>query len=152
MNTILKKATIIDSRSPYHNQIMDIKIENGIITDIAKSIENDEGFEVLEYENLHVSEGWFDSSVSFGEPGYEERETIQNGLRVAAESGFTAVAINSNTNPVLDNQALINFVKQKAIGAKTKLYPIGAMTKNSDTQNLAELFDMKNAGAIAFGD
>lgn len=152
MNIIIKKATIIDSRSPYHNQTMDLKIENGIITDIAASIEPNPGFEVIEHDNLHVSEGWFDSSVSFGEPGYEERETIQNGLRVAAESGFTAVALNPNTSPVLDNQALINFVKQKAVGAQTKLYPIGAMTKNSDTQNLAELFDMKNAGAIAFGD
>lgn len=152
MNTLLKKATIIDSRSKYHNQIVDIKIENGIITEIAKTIEATKGFEVIEYKNLHVSEGWFDSSVSFGEPGFEERETIKNGLQVAEKSGFTAVALNSNTNPALDNQALINFVKQKAEGSSTKLYPIGAMTKNSDTQNLAELFDMQNAGAVAFGD
>lgn len=152
MNKILKNATIIDSRSPFHNQTMDIKIENGIITEIAKSIPTTKDFEIIEYDNLHVSEGWFDSSVSFGEPGYEERETIQNGLNTAAKSGFAAVALNSNTNPVLDNQALIQFVKQKALGHSVKLYPIGAMTKNSDTQNLAELFDMKNAGAIAFGD
>src|SRR5690606_37255579 len=95
---------------------------------------------------------WFDSSISFGEPGFEERETIKNGLDTASKSGFTAVALNLNTNPILDNQALINFVKQKANGHTTKLYPIAAMTKNSDTHNLAELFDMKNAGAIAFGD
>ena len=152
MNTIIKQAKIIDSRSPFHNQKVDIKIENGTITEIATTIKADKGFEVLEYENLHVSEGWFDSSVSFGEPGFEERETIKNGLDVASKSGFTAVALNSNTNPVLDNQALINFVQQKAGNHTTKLYPIAALTKNSDTQNLAELFDMKNAGAVAFGD
>ena len=152
MNTIIKQAKIIDSRSSFHNQKVDIKIENGIITEMAKSIKADKGFEVLEYENLHVSEGWFDSSVSFGEPGFEEREIIKNGLDVASKSGFTAVALNSNTNPVLDNQALINFVRQKAGNHTTKLYPIAALTKNSDTQNLAELFDMKNAGAVAFGD
>jgi len=152
MNIILKKAKIVDSRSNYHNQVVDIKIEKGIITDIAKSIKTEKGFEIIEHENLHVSEGWFDSSVSFGEPGFEERETIKNGLDTASKSGFTAVALNPNTNPILDNQALINFVKQKANGHTTKLYPIAAMTKNSDTHNLAELFDMKNAGAVAFGD
>src|SRR5690606_40677119 len=145
-------AKIIDSRSKYHNQVVDIKIEKGIITEIAKSIKTEKGFEVIEHDNLYVSEGWFDSSVSFGEPGFEERETIKNGLQVAEKSGFTAVALNPNTNPVLDNQALINFAKQKANGHSVKLYPIGTMTKNSDTQNLAELFDMQNAGAVAFGD
>ncbi|MGE4346327.1 MAG: dihydroorotase family protein [Flavobacteriaceae bacterium] len=152
MNIILKKAKIIDSRSNYHNQVVDIKIEKGTITEIAKNIKSEKGFDIIEHENLHVSEGWFDSSVSFGEPGFEERETIKNGLDTASKSGFTAVALNPNTNPILDNQALINFVKQKANGHTTKLYPIAAMTKNSDTHNLAELFDMKNAGAVAFGD
>lgn len=152
MNIILKKAKIVDSRSNFHNKVVDIKIEKGIITDISKSITSEKGFEVIERENLHVSEGWFDSSVSFGEPGFEERETIKSGLDTASKSGFTAVGLNPNTNPILDNQALINFVKQKANGHTTKLYPIAAMTKNSDTHNLAELFDMKNAGAVAFGD
>lgn len=152
MNIILKKAKIVDSRSNFHNKVVDIKIEKGIITDISKSITSEKGFEVIERENLHVSEGWFDSSVSFGEPGFEERETIKSGLDTASKSGFTAVGLNPNTNPILDNQALINFVRQKANGHTTKLYPIAAMTKNSDTHNLAELFDMKNAGAVAFGD
>ena len=152
MNIILKKAKIVDSRSNYHNQVVDIKIEKGVITEISKSIKPEKGFEIIEHENLHISEGWFDSSVSFGEPGFEERETVKNGLDTASKSGFTAVALNPNTSPILDNQALINFVKQKANGHTTKLYPIAALTKNSDTHNLAELFDMKNAGAIAFGD
>ncbi len=152
MNVIIRKATIIDNRSPFHKQKIDIKIEKGIITEIAKDIKFIDGFELIEYENLHVSEGWFDSSVSFGQPGFEERESIKNGLDVAAKSGFTAVALNPNTNPILDNQALIDFVIQKSKGAQTKLYPIAAMTKNSDAHNLAELYDMQKAGAIAFGD
>src|SRR5690606_40106877 len=55
MNTILKKATIIDSRSKYHNQVVDIKIEKGIITEIAKSIKAEKSFEVIEHDNLYVS-------------------------------------------------------------------------------------------------
>jgi len=152
MITLIKNATIIDKRSEFNNQNADVKIENGIITDIAKDIQPENDFRIIEHDNLHISEGWFDSSVSFGEPGFEDSETIKNGLNVAEKSGFTAVALNPNTNPVLDNQALIHFVKQKAQNHKVALYPIGAITQNSDTIHLAELFDMKNAGAIAFTD
>jgi dihydroorotase len=152
MNLIIRNAKIIDSKSPHHNQIVDIKIEKGIIAQIAKKIPVATGFKELLLENLHLSQGWFDSSVCFAEPGFEESETITNGLIVAAKSGFTGVALQPNTAPVTDNQAQINFVSSKAKNSATNLYPIGALTKNSDGKDLAELFDMKNAGAIAFGD
>lgn len=149
---ILKQAKIIDPSSPFHNQVMDIKIENGTITQIEKEIATTSGFEVVNIPNLHVSKGWMDSSVSFGEPGYEDRETIENGLKVAAKSGFTAVALQPNSNPTIDNQAQVRFVLDRAKNQATTLYPIGALTKGSEGIDLAELFNMKNAGAIAFGD
>ena len=149
---ILKQAKIIDPSSPFHNQVMDIKIENGTITQIEKDIQATSGFEVVNVPNFHVSKGWMDSSVSFGEPGYEDRETIENGLKVAAKSGFTAVALQPNSNPTIDNQSQVRFVLDKAKNQATTLYPIGALTKGSEGTDLAELFDMKNAGAIAFGD
>jgi dihydroorotase len=90
--------------------------------------------------------------VSFGEPGYEERETIENGLKTAALSGFTSVALNPNTNPVIDCNADVSFIKSKAEKHAVNLYPIGSLTKDGKGLDLAELFDMKNAGAVAFGD
>jgi dihydroorotase len=152
MTVLIKSATIVDPKSNFHNQTLDILIENGIITQISKHITNPKNFKEINLENLHVSQGWFDSSVSFGEPGYEERETIENGLKTAALSGFTAVAVNSNTNPVIDSNADISFLKGKARDNAVNLYPIGALTKASEGKELAELFDMKNAGAIAFYD
>jgi len=151
-NVILKQATIIDSESKFHNQKMDITIENGVITSIDKKAKNSNKIEEISLEDLHVSQGWFDSSVSFGEPGYEDRETIANGLTVAAKNGFTDVALQPNSYPIIDNQSAISFVKNKATTFATNLHPIGALTKNSEGDDLAELFDMKNAGAIAFGD
>ncbi len=151
-NVILKQAKIIDPSSPFHLQTMDLKIENGTITAIEKEITNSTDFELVEVPNLHLSQGWMDPSVSFGEPGYEERETIENGLKVASKSGFTAVALQPNSNPVIDNQSQIRFVLDKARNQATTLYPIGALTRGSEGVDLAELFDMKNAGAIAFGD
>jgi len=152
MNLIIREATIIDSKSPFHNQKVDVKIKSGTIEKIGTKIPNEKGFEEIKLDNLHLSQGWFDSSVSLGEPGYEDRETIANGLIVAAKSGFTAVALQPNSFPIIDNQAQINFVKNKAKGSATELFPIGAFTKESEGKDMAELFDMKNAGAIAFGD
>lgn len=152
MNVILKNTTIIDKESAFHNQKADIKIIDGIITKIGQNLTNDENLQVVELENLHVSQGWFDASVSFGEPGFEDRETIANGLTTAAKSGFTNVALQPNSFPVIDNQSHVSFVLNKSNGFATQLHPIGAFTKNSEGNDLAEMFDMKNAGAIAFGD
>ena len=151
-NVILKQAKIIDPSSPFHLQTMDVKIENGKITAIEKEIPETSDFELVEAPNLHLSQGWMDPSVSFGEPGFEERETIANGLKVASKSGFTAVALQPNSNPVIDNQSQVRFVLNQARNQATNLYPIGALTRGSEGVDLAELFDMKNAGAIAFGD
>lgn len=149
---VLKQATILDKSSSFHNQKVDIKIENGIIVGINSNIETNVNDVVVAVNGLHVSKGWMDSSVSFGEPGYEDRETIANGLDVAAKSGFTTVALQPNAAPIIDNQALVKFVLNKASNNAVSLYPIGALTKESEGTDLAELFDMKNAGAIAFGD
>ncbi|AJH14725.1 dihydroorotase [Myroides profundi] len=151
MNIILKAAKVIDPTSPFHNQTVDIQVENGLITKIANQIENDQ-FEQIKYDNLHVSQGWFDSSVCLGEPGFEERENIAHGLEVAAKSGFTQIAVEPNTHPITDSQSIVSFIKQKALGQTTEVFPIGALTVKSEGTDLAELFDMKNAGAIAFGD
>lgn len=152
MNTIIRDAKIIDSESPFHNQTVDILIVDGVINKIGKSLPNPENIEEVKLDNLHVSQGWFDSSVSLGEPGFEDRETIANGLNVAARSGFTAIALQPNSYPIIDNQSQINFVKSKANGFATELFPIGALTKGSEGKDMAELFDMKNSGAVAFGD
>jgi len=114
MNLIIKSATIIDSKSEFHGTTQDILIEKGTITKIAKRINNPNKYKEIKLENLHVSQGWFDSSVCFGEPGYEERETIANGLTTAAQSGYTAVAVNSNTKPIIDTSSDITFIKSKA--------------------------------------
>ena len=152
MNLLIKSATIIDSKSNFHNTSQDILVEKGIITKISKSIKNPKNYKEIKLDNLHISQGWFDSSVCFGEPGFEERETIQNGLKTAAASGFTAVAMNANTQPVIDTSADVAFVNSKSANNAVTLVPIGALTKESKSDELAELFDMKNTGAVAFYD
>ena len=152
MKTIIRSAKIIDPKSPYHNKTVDILIADGCISKIDSTLSNPENYNEIKRDNLHVSVGWFDSSVSLGEPGYEDRETIKNGLEVAAKSGFSGIALQPNSYPIIDNQSQVLFVKSKAQEAATELFPIGALTKESEGKDMAELYDMKNAGAIAFGD
>ncbi len=151
MKLLLKSATIVDVSSKHHLKKRDVLIDNGKISKIATAI-SAEKTKVISLKNLHISQGWFDSSVSFGEPGFEERETIENGLKTAALSGFTSVAVNANNLPVTDSKAHIKFLKSKAEGNAVTLYPIGALTVGSKGTDLAELFDMKSEGAISFYD
>ena len=149
MSIILKSAKVINAESKYNGTQQDILISEGKIVKIAKSI-SDKNARIIDVKDLHVSNGWFDSSVSFGEPGFEERETIENGGIVASKSGFTDVVLNSNTNPVIDSQAGISFVKSK--NSSCNIHPLGALTISSESKEMAELFDMKNAGAVGFYD
>lgn len=152
MNVLIKSATIIDPKSEFHNLTQDVLIENGKITKVGKTLKNTNDYQEIKLENLHISQGWFDSSVSFGEPGFEERETIKNGLKTAASSGFTSIALNPNTNPILDTNSDITFVKSKGDKNAVTVLPIGALTVGSKGVDLAELFDMNTAGAVAFYD
>jgi len=152
MNILLKSATIFDKNSKFHKQTKDILIQNNTFTQIGDSIDCPNDCKEINLENLQISNGWFDSSVSFGEPGYEERENLSNGLDTAAKSGFTEVAVNSNTNPYLDTKASIAYLKNLSALKATNLYPIASLTRNSKGIEMAELYDMKAAGAVAFGD
>lgn len=153
MNILLKAATIVDQNDKkFHLKKRDIFIKNGIIDKIAQKIDVSGRVKTIESKGLHVSVGWFDSSVSFGEPGFEERETISNGLLTAAKNGFTDVVLNPNTYPVPDSSAAIVFLKNASRSSATRLYPLGALTVGSKGIDLAELYDMRGAGAVGFYD
>ena len=151
MNLILKNAIIVDSKSKYHFQKKDILIESGIIKKIDNDIEvKDE--KIISFRNLHISNGWFDSSVSFGEPGFEERETIENGIKTSSKSGFTDIILNPNTNPVIDSHSSVSHIYKVTHNSPTKVHVLASLTKQSLGDEMAELYDMHVAGAIAFGD
>ncbi len=152
MTTLIKSAKIIDPSSPFHNSVKDILISDGIITEISDTIDTKENYTIVNLDNLHVSSGWFDTSTCLGEPGYEERETIDNGLTVAAKSGFTRIAVHPNTQPITDSKSAVEYLIHKATNKAVTLHPIGALTQKSEGKEMAELYDMQQSGAIAFGD
>ncbi len=147
---LLKSAKILDPESSHHLQTKDILVENGRITKIEDAIKRAD--KIIVSENLHVSNGFFDSSVCFGEPGFEERETLANGVTTARRSGFTGFLLNPNLNPVTDTNSAVKFLQQQIDPQLIDIKPLGALTRDFDGKNLAELYDMQMAGAVGFYD
>ncbi|UJH67174.1 dihydroorotase [Allomuricauda sp. SCSIO 65647] len=153
MSILIKSATLIDpGNTSLHLKKRDVLVKKGTIEKIAAKISVGRNTQIIERHNLHLSVGWFDSSVAFGEPGFEERETITNGLEVAAKSGFTDILLNTNTSPTPDTSSDIVFLKERGNGKVTNLYPLGNLTQAGKGEHLAELYDMHNAGAVGFYD
>jgi dihydroorotase len=151
MNVLLQQVTIIAASSAYHKQVRDILIVDGVIKQIADHISPD-NYDVIKGNDLHVSIGWMDIFADFAEPGNEHRETLESGANAAAAGGFTDVMLIPNTNPVVDSKAQVAFLIERAKQLPIHIYPIGAVTKNTEGNALAEMYDMYASGAVAFSD
>lgn len=151
MNLLIKNARVVDPNSPFNSQSADIFIENGIIKKIGKNLSNKADKEIS-VEGLCVSPGWVDMFANFADPGYEYKESIETGCMAAAAGGFTDVLVIPNTKPATDTKSQVEYIVQKARSTPVNVYPIGAVTKNTEGKELAEMYDMKTSGAIAFGD
>ena len=152
MSILIKSAKIIDANSKYNGKTLDILIVNGKIKEIDNSISKSKAKKIINKKNLHLSVGWLDTSVCFGEPGLEERETLSNGAKTAALSGFTDIILNAETDPNLDTKADINYITSKSSEFTTSIHPTGCLTREAKSEKLADLFEMHKAGAVGFYD
>ncbi len=151
MSIIIKQATIVDPTSPHNGQLADIHITNGKIQCIAKNI-TAKGVKTLEQPGLHVSPGWMDLFADFADPGYEYRETLTSGASSAAAGGYTDVCVVPNTQPAIDQKSVVEYVIHKAGSLPVSIYPLGSITRGAAGKELAEMYDMKLSGAVAFSD
>src|SRR5215204_5601435 len=151
MNLLIKNVRVVDPNSPFNSQVTDIFIEKGIIKKIGKNISSKADKEIS-VDGLCVSPGWVDIFANFADPGYEYKESIESGCKAAAAGGFTDVLVIPNTQPVIDAKSQVEYIIQKSRSLPVNVHPIGAVTKNAEGKELAEMYDMKSSGAIAFGD
>lgn len=151
MKILIKQASIVDPSSPFNGQTADIFIENGIITRIGNSL-TDQADKEIAIPGLHVSPGWVDVFANFADPGYEFKETLETGAAAAAAGGYTDVFVIPNTNPCIHNKSNVEYIVQKSKSLTVNIHPIGAITKNTKGKELAEMYDMKASGAVAFSD
>ncbi|MGN6401551.1 MAG: dihydroorotase [Flavisolibacter sp.] len=150
MDILLRQVRIIDPSSPFHQQKVDILIQNGSIVQIG-SVEAKADREV-NIPGLCASPGWTDIFANFCDPGFEYKETLETGAGAAASGGYTDVMVLPNTAPTLHNKAAIEYVVQKSRLLPVNVHPIAAITKNTEGKELAEMYDMHASGAVAFSD
>lgn len=152
-NILISSAQLILPGHSEHGNVVDILIEKGQISRIAKTIdEKPDNIQVIDGKGAVVSAGFFDLHANFGEPGLETKEDIQTGSAAAAAGGYTGVAVYPNTNPPLHSRSQVALVTNAAKGNLVDVYPVGTISKKREGNELAELYDMQQAGAIAFSD
>lgn len=151
MKLLIKSAVVVSKGHPLNGKKTDILIENGVITSISNNIESKDA-EIFTADNLHVSIGWMDMRANFCDPGYEHREDLNTGLKAAAKGGFTAIALLPSTNPPVHTKSQIEYILKNTQRAITQVFPMGCISQNRDGKDMAEMYDMKLAGAVAFTD
>ena len=153
MKILIKNGRVIDPANGI-DKITDIYVENGVISEVGADpdLEGVE-MEVIDASGMCVAPGLVDMHVHLREPGQEYKEDIESGTLAAAFGGVTSVACMPNTDPVVDNEAIVSFIKTKAeeVGY-VNVFPIGAVSKGLEGKYLAEIGEMVFAGAVAVSD
>jgi dihydroorotase len=153
MRLLIKNGYVIDPGQGT-NTGKNLFIEDGRVVGLMSHSDNTpEGAEVIDATGLIVAPGFIDMHVHLREPGEEYKETIASGAAAAVAGGFTTVCAMPNTDPVNDSAAVTRFIIEQAERANlADVLPIGAVTKNSEGTELAEIGEMKNAGIVAISD
>lgn len=152
MDLLIKSAKIVDSTSAFNGKEVDILIEQGTIAQIGEQIANNNGYQEVTFPNLHVSVGWLDMRANLCDPGYEYKEDISSGIAAAAAGGYSEVVAMPNSLPVTDSKSGIEYIINKAKGRVVTVFPAGSVSVNGEGKEIAEMYDMHQAGAVVFTD
>ena len=151
MSYCLKGGTVVDPVGQHQGRL-DVLVDNGAIKAIGPDLDP-EGAELIDASGLHILPGLVDMHVHLREPGREDEETVATGAAAAAAGGFTAVAAMPNTEPAVDQSALVQYIQSKAEAAgQARVCVTGCFTKGQRGEEMAELGEMARAGAVAFSN
>ena len=152
MNKLLiQSVKIVDQQSKFHDQVTDVLIVDGVISEIGK-VTAGKQTQVLDGSGQFLAPGFFDMNVNFAEPGFETKEEIESGSLASAAGGFTGVAMMPNTDPPIHSKSEVAYVVNRSAGGLVDVFPLGSVSQKREGIELAELYDMKLAGAVAFTD
>ncbi|CAH0151320.1 Dihydroorotase [Pedobacter sp. Bi27] len=151
MNLLVKNVAIADPQSKFNNQQCDVRVENGKIKNIGK-LTADKNETVFDAQGAFLTPGFFDLNCVAGDPGFETKEDIQTLTATAKAGGFTGLALLPQTSPVVQSKSQVEYIINRAKNNLVDVLPVGAISQNREAKELAELFDMQQAGAVAFSD
>lgn len=152
MECIFRKVKIIDPESKFNLKICDVHLKDGLIVDIKTEIKTTKKIKSLSRAGSYLSRGWIDVGTLGGEPGNEHRETLESLSTAAISGGYTTVCIFPNTQPALHSKSEVNYIKTKSEGLPVHILPVGAISKNCKSEEMAEMLQMNQAGAVAYSD
>jgi len=151
MNLLIKNGQVIDPANKINDKL-DILIEKDKISKIAKSIKA-EAAEVIDAKGLIVAPGLFDIHTHLRQPGREDAEDFKSASRAAVKGGFTSITAMPNTDPACDTRGIVEYIiSESRKNATVNIFCAGAITKQRKGEELAEIADMKDAGAVAITD
>ncbi len=148
---LLRGGRVVDPERQIDEEL-DVVIEHGQITALGRIQPNQFEGEIIDVSGKVISPGWMDMHVHLREPGREDEETIESGTLAAANGGFTAVCCMPNTQPPIDTQEIIQYIKDRAKNSLVSVYPIAAISKNREGKELAEILELVEQGAVAISD
>ncbi len=152
MKLLIKGGRLVDPAAGV-DAPRDILVEDGRIREVAAQIRKAPGVETLDARGLAVAPGFVDMHVHLREPGGENKETIESGARAAARGGFTSVACMANTEPVNDHRSVTESIIARARQAGlVNVFPVAAISRGMQGENLVEMADLVEGGAVAFSD
>lgn len=151
MNVLINNVIVVEKNSPFHQKKVNILIENGMITQIGENI-SAQDVEVFEADGTYASSGWIEVFSDVADPGFEYRETLETAANAALAGGFTKLFSLPNTEPAVQNKAAVEYVVNKAAHLPIEVLPVGAISKNIEGKELAEMYDMRASGAACFSD
>ncbi len=149
---LIQNVTILNGQKNLYPAEADVLIADGLITEVGQSIVPNSSYTVLNGEGQFLSPGFFDLNANFGEPGFETREGMESGSMAAIAGGFTGLALMPNTRPPVHSKSEVLYLINQSRGSLLDVYPLGSLSHNREGRELAELYDMKMAGAVAFTD
>jgi dihydroorotase len=150
MKILIQSPQIIDSNSSFHLKEKNVLINNGRITEIGDK--NYSADKVIKAEGMLLSIGWFDLGTFIGDPGLEHKEDLDSGSRAAAAGGFTEIAIMPNTNPSVQTKNEVSYITRHNENRLVQIHAMASVTRNNKGEELTEMIDLHQAGAVAFTD
>lgn len=152
MNLLITGVTIADPNSKFNKQKCDVRVTQGKIADVGSKLSAVKGETAFDGTGMILSPGFFDLNCAVGDPGFETKEDIYTATATAAAGGFTGLAVLPHSHPIVHSKAEVAYIVNKAKGNLVDVLPVGAISQNLEGKELAELYDMQQAGAIAFSD
>ncbi|HRK62465.1 MAG TPA: dihydroorotase [Candidatus Omnitrophota bacterium] len=150
-NLVIRNAHVVD---PFHkiNDVLELYIKNGKVQKWGKKVDAPADADVFDAKGLYLFPGFIDLQVHFRDPGFENKETIESGVQEAIAGGFAGCVTMPNTKPACDNEQVVKYQIDRGALSDFNIFPAGALTQGVGGQKIAEISEMKIAGAVAVTD